>query len=450
MLALVVSDRHPVGVVEQDVGRHEHRVGEQVDTHGLRVGRLLLELRHPLELSVGRRRPEQPGQLGVLRHMALDEHRAERRVDSHREEPVRKVQGPLCERHRIVLDRKSVEVDDGVKSLVDVLVRDPVAQGSEIVAEMDVPRGLHARKNPVHARTAMGAHGRQSRAALCRCALAAHRAASFQCVAPLVSTPVFEGPFDVLLQLILDHKVDVCDVPIAPVVDAFVAHIAEAPSLDLAETSEFLVIAAVLVELKSRRLLPGPDEVDADEELVGLEQRDLLLARLVELQAYSAAAVDFTMLIEQAARSLPRTAGLEERFTDLAPDLLAGVGPADIAAAFRRAIVARPQPVLDLSHVTVEQVSVSEAVSELEAFLPSSGEVTFKQLTSHLKTRMQVIVRFLALLELHKRGVLTLDQGETFGDLHVRWVARDPVLVLAGAPSTDQPEDDQGPDEYEG
>jgi len=269
-------------------------------------------------------------------------------------------------------------------------------------------------------------------------------------VARLVSTPVFEGPFDVLLQLILDHKIDVCDVPIAPVVDAFVTHIAETPAMDLTEASEFLVIAAVLVELKSRRLLPGPDEVDADEELVGLEQRDLLLARLVELQAYSAAAVDFTMLIEQAARSLPRTAGLEERFTDLAPDLLAGVAPADTAAAFRRAINARTQPVLDLSHVTVEQVSVSEAVSELEAFLPHSGEVTFKQLTSHLKTRMQVIVRFLALLELHKRGVLTLDQGETFGDLHVRWVDRDPVLVLAGGPLTDHSEDGEGPDEYEG
>ena len=270
-------------------------------------------------------------------------------------------------------------------------------------------------------------------------------------MAPLVTTPVFEGPFDVLLQLILDHKIDVCDVPIAPVVDAFVAHVAELPQLDLAEASEFLVIAAVLVELKSKRLLPGPDEVDADEELVGLEQRDLLLARLVELQAYSAAALDFTLLIEQASRSLPRTAGLDEAFTDLAPDLLAGVGPADIAAAFRRAMIARPQPALDLSHVTVEQVSVAEAVSELEAILPGSGEVTFKELTSHLKSRMQVIVRFLALLELHKRGVLTLDQGETFGDLHVRWLHRDPVLVLAGAPGEDEhAEQSETPDEYDG
>jgi segregation and condensation protein A len=220
--------------------------------------------------------------------------------------------------------------------------------------------------------------------------------------------------------------------------------------MDLAETSEFLVIAAVLIELKSKRLLPGPDEVDSDEELVGLEQRDLLLARLVELQAYSAAALAFNILIEQAARSVPRTAGLDERFTDLAPDLLAGVGPFDILAAYRRATVARPQPAVDLSHVTVEQVSVSEAVSELEAYLPGSGEVTFRELTSHLTTRMQVIVRFLALLELHKRGLLTLDQGETFGDLHVRWNEHSPVMAYAGGRGAEDSAQGEGPDEYEG
>jgi len=268
-------------------------------------------------------------------------------------------------------------------------------------------------------------------------------------VAVSVTTPVFEGPFDVLLQLILDHQVDVCDVPIAPVVDAFVAHIADArqaetQQMDLAETSEFLVIAAVLIELKSKRLLPGPDDIDADEELAGLEERDLLLARLVELQAYSAAALDFGLLIEHAARSVPRTAGIEEQFCDLAPDLLVGVSPQDIHAAFLLATVARPRPQVDMSHVTVEQVSVSEAVSELEAFLPGAGEVTFRDLTAHLRTRMQVIVRFLALLELHKRGVLALDQGETFGDLHVRWLAIESGGVLVHAGPAD------GTDEYGG
>jgi segregation and condensation protein A len=247
-------------------------------------------------------------------------------------------------------------------------------------------------------------------------------------VAVTVTTPVFEGPFEVLMQLVLDHKVDVCDVPIAPVVDGFLAHVATRlaepdTELDLAEVSEFLLIAAILVELKSKKLLPGPDEIDTDEEFAGLEHRDILLSRLVELQAYSAAAIDFGLLIEQAARSLPRTAGLDERFTNLAPDLLAGVGPMQMLAAYRKATVARPSLELDLHHVTVEQVSVSETLTELEAYLPATGETTFGDLTSHLKTRMQVIVRFLALLELHKRGKVVLEQGETFGDLHIQWIA---------------------------
>jgi segregation and condensation protein A len=269
-------------------------------------------------------------------------------------------------------------------------------------------------------------------------------------MAALVVTPVFEGPFDVLMALILDHKVDVCEVPIAPVVDAYLAHMRQAEKMDLAEATEFLVIAAVLVELKSKKLLPGPDDIEADEDLVGLEQRDLLLARLVELQAYSAAAVDFTFLIEHAALSIPRTAGLEERFTDLAPDLLAGVTLSDLAAAYHKATIARPLPTVDLSHVTVEQVSVAETVTELAAFLRTSGMVTFRQLTSHLKTRMQIIVRFLALLELHKRGLLTLDQGETFGDLHVTWNEREGVLVSVGGGDSDQASDQDGPDEYDG
>ena len=241
-------------------------------------------------------------------------------------------------------------------------------------------------------------------------------------VATLVSTPVFEGPFDVLLQLILDHKVDVCDVPIAPVVDAFVAHIAEVPELDLAEASEFLVIAAVLVELKSRRLLPGPDEVDADEELVGLEQRDLLLARLVELQAYSAAALDFTLLIEQAARSLPRTAGLDEGSPIWRPicSRASGLQTSPPRSGGRSSPVpsrCSTCPTSRSSRSRSQRPSRSSRPSCQEA-----GRSRSRSSPAHLKTRMQVIVRFLALLELHKRGVLTLDQGETFGDLHVRWL----------------------------
>lgn len=251
-----------------------------------------------------------------------------------------------------------------------------------------------------------------------------------------VRTPVYEGPFDVLLQLVSEHKLDVYDIALADVVDAFVRQVAEQQPLDLEACSEFLVIAAVLVEFKSRALLPGPDEVEDDEELAGFEERDRLLARLYELQAYAAAADAFAVLIEHATRSLPRSAGLEEQFRDAAPDLLAGTTPEQLAAAYLMATAQQSVPGLDLSHVTVEAVTVSEAVAELEGCLPDEGTVSFRRLTRHCTTRMQIIVRFLALLELCKRGWVTLDQGTTFGDLVVTWIggtSEARAVALAGS-----------------
>jgi segregation and condensation protein A len=248
-----------------------------------------------------------------------------------------------------------------------------------------------------------------------------------------VSTPVFEGPCDVLLQLISDHKLDIYEIPLADVVDGFLAELAALETLDLQVTTEFLVIAAILVELKSRKLLPGPDEVDDDEELSGFEERDRLLARLLELQAYAAASDAFSLMIEQAARSVPRQAGLDEEFRDMAPDLLAGITPEKLAAAFLLGSTPRPEFILDLSHVTVEAVTVSEAVDELERKLTGAGTMSFRALTAHCVTRMQVIVRFLALLELCKRGWIALDQGEMFGDLAVTWTAPAHALSVVGA-----------------
>jgi len=252
-------------------------------------------------------------------------------------------------------------------------------------------------------------------------------------VATHVCTPVFEGPFDVLLRLVSEHRLDICDVPVAPVVDAFVAELAKATGMDLEEATEFLVIAAILVELKSKKLLPGPDQIEDDEDLLsGYEERDRLLARLLELQAYAGAADEFVTMMNEAARSIPRVAGLEERFRDLAPDLLAGISPGRLLAGYLRAVVREPAEILDLSHVTVEAVTVSEAVAELEERLPGQQRLTFRELSSHCTTRMQVIVRFLALLELCKRGRVALDQGETFGDLVVTWISGLGVLSAVG------------------
>jgi segregation and condensation protein A len=253
-------------------------------------------------------------------------------------------------------------------------------------------------------------------------------------VVATVSTPAFEGPIELLLQLVNSHDVELYDVPLTAVVDAFVAEVAGWESVDLQTLSEFLMVAAVLIELKSRRLLPGNDDIEPDEELVGWEERDLLLARLLECQAYAAAADGFALLLEQAARSVPRTAGLDPDVVVNAPDLLEGVTVDQLAEAFLRATAERPVPVVDLYHVTVDTVTVAEAVADLAQRLPALGRSTFRTLTRHLTTRMEIIVRFLALLELCKQGRVDLDQGHTFGDLEVAWVgdARQPVGVGSG------------------
>lgn len=253
-----------------------------------------------------------------------------------------------------------------------------------------------------------------------------------------VHTPVFEGPFDLLLHLVTSSQVDIQDVSLAQIVDGFVAELDRRAGCDLEVTSEFLLIAAILVELKVRRLLPGADDVDPDEELALWEQRDLLLARLVECKTFKDAAGALSRLAAAAGRSAPRRAGLDERWADLVPDLLSGVSPARLRAAYLRAATPKPIPTVDLQHVAPIRVSVAEAVEELVGELPGLGPITFRRLTGDLVERLAVIVRFLALLELCKQGLVDLDQpGGTFGDIEVVWVGARTDGVLVGVDAYD-------------
>jgi segregation and condensation protein A len=251
-------------------------------------------------------------------------------------------------------------------------------------------------------------------------------------VAYAVSTPVFEGPIDLLLHLVSSHEVDVLDVPLLPVVDAFVNVLSQQRErIDFNQLSEFLLVAAILIELKSQRLLPGREGTDEEEDLIGWEERDLLLARLLECRAYAAAADVFVALAEQASRSIPREVGLDDDFIVHAPDLLAGITPEDVAQSYLHGCAERPVPRVDLSHVTVDTVSVSEAVTELMGVPDSQRAASFRALVRECRTRIEVIVRFLALLELCKMGRVTLGQGTTFGDLSITWLAADDQAVLA-------------------
>ncbi len=243
-----------------------------------------------------------------------------------------------------------------------------------------------------------------------------------------MSTPVFEGPFDLLLHLITREQVDLWEVSLSDIVDSYVATLAELQAaLDLEVATEFLLIAAVLLELKARRLLPGRDDVELEEELALWEERDLLLARLLECKTFKDAAATMHRAMESAGRSWPRTAGLDEPFTVLVPDVLAGVTPIMLRDALHGLLAPKPQTRVLLDHVAPVRASVGDAVAELIVELPRAGRISFARLTAGLAERLEVIVRFLALLELYKQGAVDLDQPTTFGHLEVVWLGLDPT-----------------------
>ena len=236
-----------------------------------------------------------------------------------------------------------------------------------------------------------------------------------------VRTPVFEGPFDLLLHLILREQVELYDISLSGIVDAYLSELTRMESLDLEIATEFLLIAATLVELKTKRLLPDDPDLDLDDELGLWEERDLLLARLLECKTFKDAARTLEVLHNLASRTVARRVGPEERFLELTPDLLEGITPERLRAAFVTAMRPRPVPHVDLFHVAPIRASVVDAVADLCRELPSSRRITFRELTASLVERVEVIVQFLAILELFKQGLVDLLQPLTFGDIEVVW-----------------------------
>jgi segregation and condensation protein A len=244
-------------------------------------------------------------------------------------------------------------------------------------------------------------------------------------VAYEVSTAVYEGPFDLLLHLILKEQVDLYEVSLAGIVDAYLVEIERLPAVDLDVATEFLLIAATLVELKARRLLPGRDDVDLDDELALWEQRDLLLARLLECKTFKDVAGLLARLADHAGRKVARITGPDERYAALAPDLLDGVTPQRLRDAFVRASAPKPVPHVDLAHVGPIRATVGDAMEEVVDELRRAGRLTFRRLTDGLVERIEVIVRFLAVLEMFKQGLVEIDQAETFGEIEIRWLGGD-------------------------
>jgi segregation and condensation protein A len=235
-----------------------------------------------------------------------------------------------------------------------------------------------------------------------------------------VHTAVYEGPFDLLLHLILRQEVDLWELSLAAIVDQYLVELERIESLDLDVATEFLLNAATLVELKTRRLLPAPADLDLDEDLLRFEERDLLLARLLECKTFKDAAGALSALMRRAERMMPRVAGPEEPFRSLVPDPLERVRPAQLLAAARRAFAPKLSPIVDTDHVAPIRASVADAIVVVLDRLPETGSVSFRSIVGGASERLDVIVRFLAILELYKQGVVDIEQLTNFGDLRIR------------------------------
>jgi segregation and condensation protein A len=233
-----------------------------------------------------------------------------------------------------------------------------------------------------------------------------------------VELPVFHGPFRLLADLILEQKVDVCDVPVARVTDAFLAHAKEADAWSLEEATWFLAVCAMLLELKVGRLMPRHEVADEDD-LLG--SPDLAYARSIELRAFRKVSLELARRLEDEANFFSRDIGPGDEFSHLYPDVMEKVTPAQLARM--AASMLRPPPVLDLSHVTPIRHTVDEAMQSVEVRLGELREAAFRELVADCEDRIHVVVRFLALLELYREGKVEVAQAETFGELRVKWAA---------------------------
>lgn len=235
-----------------------------------------------------------------------------------------------------------------------------------------------------------------------------------------VSIEGFEGPFDLLLQLIARRKLDVWTVPLAQITDDYLAVLRQWTELDLEVTTEFLVIAATLMELKAARLLP--DEQDPDAEESATEARDLLYARLLDYRTFKHAAGWLSQRLADHAAFVPRRVGPEPRFRDTPPPAHVGVSPQRLAELAARALAETGKEPVDTSYLQPVRLSVREAAGMVVDELARAGGVaTLAELSAGCRHRVEVIVHFLSLLELYKLELVDLVQARSLGDVQVRW-----------------------------
>ena len=238
----------------------------------------------------------------------------------------------------------------------------------------------------------------------------------------------FDGPFDLLLQLISRHKMDITEVSLSVVTDEFIAFIRALESSGegwrLDQATEFLVIAATLLDLKAARLLPS-GEIEDEEDLALLEARDILFARLLQYRAFKEIAATFAAQIEAADKSFARVVALDPALSALLPEVLIGVGAARFAAIAERCLTPKVAPVVAVQHLHTSTVSVTEESKRVVEALRAGRTLSFRNLVSDAESTLVVVARFLALLDLYRQGVLRFDQVMALGDLQISWTGSD-------------------------
>ena len=235
----------------------------------------------------------------------------------------------------------------------------------------------------------------------------------------------FDGPFDLLLQLISRHKMDITDIALGTVTDEFISYIKQLENSengwDLDKTTEFLVVAATLLDLKAAKLLPS-GQIDDEADLALLEARDLLFARLLQYRAFKELSAIFAERIEREEKSFARLVALEPHFAQLLPEVLIGVGAQRFAAIANRVLTPKTTPTFNIEHIHRPLVSVAEQALKVVEHLRRVSRVTFRALIADADSTLVVVARFLALLELYKEGVVRFEQVISLGELQISWV----------------------------
>ena len=265
-----------------------------------------------------------------------------------------------------------------------------------------------------------------------------------------VHLDVYTGPFDLLLGLISKHKLDITEIALAKVTDEFIAHIkahqAGGDEWDLSQASEFLLVAATLLDIKAARLLPQLSTQD-EEDLALIEARDLLFARLLQYRAFKDIAHTFAERMATAGRMTPRQAGLEPQFAKLLPELIITITPEQLAMVAARAMTPKVAPTVGLEHLHAPAVSVREQATIVGHRLRRERACSFRSLVADADSTLVIVARFLALLELFREGAVAFDQAVPLGDLTVRWTGSDDGEIEVSDEFDEEDQADEPPDQ---